>query len=305
MTIGNIPKNIRSKPSRRGYILLGYLPTTRLEHITNKAARRRMLANLFHSCMHQILRPLETAGVEGIKMKSGDGVIRRTHPILASYIGDYPEQTAVTSVKNGECPTCEVDHNELGSITDASQLRDLEKILDALDTLDDDDPTTFTRACRNAGIKPIVHPFWQHLPYTNIYCSITPDVLHQLYQGVIKHLFAWITSAFGAAEIDARCRRLPPNHNIRLFMKGITSLSRITGQEHSQMCRFILGLIIDIRLPNGASQSRLLRAVRALLDFLYLAQYPCHSTETLQLLEDSLLKFHENKGIFTELGIRE
>lgn len=166
LMIRNIPKQIRSKPSCRGYILLGYLPTTWLEHITNKAAQQRMVANLFHACMHHIMKPLEEAGVEGIEMSSGDGMVRQTHPILANYVGNYPEQTAVTSVKSGECPTCDITHNELGNI-EASQLHDLEAILDALDTVDDDDPTTFTHACQDAGIKPIVHPFWWNLPYTN------------------------------------------------------------------------------------------------------------------------------------------
>jgi hypothetical protein len=59
--------------------------------------------------------------------------------------------------------------------------------------------------CSNAGIKPVVSPFWRDLPFVNIYQSITPDILHQLYQGVIKHLVHWLISAFGAAEIDARC----------------------------------------------------------------------------------------------------
>lgn len=39
MTIGNIPKDIRRKPSRHAHVLLAYLPTTRLDHVTNKAAR--------------------------------------------------------------------------------------------------------------------------------------------------------------------------------------------------------------------------------------------------------------------------
>jgi hypothetical protein len=38
LTIGNIPKSIHRKPSRGAQILLAYLPTTKLEHIQNKAA---------------------------------------------------------------------------------------------------------------------------------------------------------------------------------------------------------------------------------------------------------------------------
>src|SRR5208282_1418779 len=63
LTIGNIPKEIRRKPSLRAYVLLAYLPTTRsvklqfffvvrltsflrLENVTNQAQRRRLLTNL-------------------------------------------------------------------------------------------------------------------------------------------------------------------------------------------------------------------------------------------------------------------
>ncbi|KAJ7847346.1 hypothetical protein B0H14DRAFT_3676386 [Mycena olivaceomarginata] len=285
MTIGNIPKEIRRKPSRRGYVLLGYLPTSRMKNIKNKSARRRILGNVFQACMAHILAPLKEAGKTGIPMTSGDGVTRRGHPIYATFVGDYPEQVLVTAVKTGECPTCEVPRDELGEDTDFP-LRDLEAILTALDALDEG-PTIYAQACADAGIKPIYHPFWEGLPYTNIYRAISPDILHQLYQGVIKHLIAWVTACSGEAEVDARCRRLPPNHNICLFLNGITSLSRVTGKEHDQISRFLLSLVIDIQLPNGHSSSKLVGAVRALLDFVYLAQYPMHTSETLAHLDNA------------------
>ncbi|KAI0069666.1 hypothetical protein K474DRAFT_1632668, partial [Panus rudis PR-1116 ss-1] len=59
LTIGNLPKEIRRKPSQRGQVLLGYLPTTKLEQITNASARRRMLANLFHASTREVLAPLK------------------------------------------------------------------------------------------------------------------------------------------------------------------------------------------------------------------------------------------------------
>lgn len=39
MTIGNIPKEIRRKPSKHAHILLAYLPTTCLTHVSNQAQR--------------------------------------------------------------------------------------------------------------------------------------------------------------------------------------------------------------------------------------------------------------------------
>ena len=55
------------------------------------------------------------------------------------------------------------------------------------------------------GIKLIQDPFWLNLPYINIYEAITPDILHQVYQGIFKHVLKWIYAACGEAEIDARC----------------------------------------------------------------------------------------------------
>ncbi|KAJ7602632.1 hypothetical protein B0H17DRAFT_1342294 [Mycena rosella] len=265
MTLGNIPKEIRRKPSRRGYVLLGYLPTSKMKNIKNKAARRRILANVFHACMW-------------------GWITRRGHPIYATFVGDYPEQCLVTAVKTGECPTCEAPRDRLGEET-LFPLRDLENILAALDTLDAG-PTIYAQACADAGIKPVYHPFWEGLPYTNIFRVITPDILHQLYQGIVKHLIAWLKATYGEAELDARCRRLPPNHNIRLFMNGISDLNRVTGKEHDQISRFILGIIIDIQLPNN------------------LSPYPMHTSETLAHQANALWRFHENKSIFVDLGVR-
>ncbi|KAJ7697770.1 hypothetical protein B0H14DRAFT_3100321 [Mycena olivaceomarginata] len=199
------------------YMTIGNIPKE-----IRREPSRRILANVFHACMAHILAPLKDAGITGIPMTSGDGVTRHGHPIYATFVGDYPEQALVTAVKTGECPTCEAPRDMLGEDSDFP-LRDLEAILTALESLDEG-PTIYARACEEAGIKP----------------AIGPDILHQLYQGVVKHLISWLKECCGEAEIDARCRRLPPNRNIRLFMSGISNLSRVTGKEHDQISRFLL-----------------------------------------------------------------
>ncbi|KAH8084372.1 hypothetical protein BXZ70DRAFT_900453 [Cristinia sonorae] len=178
----------------------------------------------------------------------------------------------------------------------------LEAVLDALETVD---LLARKRACKAAGIKPIYRPYWQDLPYADPFLSITPDILHQLYQGVIKHLVAWIKTVFSQTEIDARCRSLPRNHHVRVFTNGITNLYQLTGREHADIARILLGLVADMPLPGGASSAQLVRAVRAMLDFLYLSQYPVQTSETLSMLQDALTRFHDNKQIFIELGVRD
>ena len=99
LTIRNLPKDIRCKPSCWGQILIAYLPTTKLKHVTRHAAQCQMLLNLFHSCMKKINQPLEDIGINGITMADGNGVLCHIHPILAVCVGDYPEQVLVTCTK--------------------------------------------------------------------------------------------------------------------------------------------------------------------------------------------------------------
>jgi hypothetical protein len=71
------------------------------------------------------------------------------------------------------------------------------------------------------------------------------------------------------------------------------------------MCAIILGGFVDLPLLGGLNSLRLVKAVRAMLNFLYLAQYTSYTNETLHQLQDSLAEFHNNKPIFVDLGIRE
>jgi len=203
VTIGNIPKDIRRKPSRRAHILIAYIPTSKLEGMDNKAARRRALANLFHSCLRHVLGPIALYGETGIDMVSGDGVWYRCHPIFACFVGDYPEQTLVTCTYYGRCPKCQVPPNQLGELS-AFPSRDYQEAIEVY-SLAGGDVRPFHAACREAGLKPVYRPFWETFPLVNVYLSITPDVLHQLLQGVMKHLISWLTSSstFGPSEVDA------------------------------------------------------------------------------------------------------
>lgn len=55
VTIGNVPKEIRRKPTTNTYVLLGYLPVTDLEHMDGNTSHQCAVNNLFHTCMCQIL----------------------------------------------------------------------------------------------------------------------------------------------------------------------------------------------------------------------------------------------------------
>ncbi|KAH9916351.1 uncharacterized protein B0H18DRAFT_884910 [Fomitopsis serialis] len=145
----------------------------------------------------------------------------------------------------------------------------------------------------------VKQPFWADLPYTDIHLSITPDILHQLYQGVFKHLVSWCQDLLSPDELDNRLRCLPQAFGIRHFKNGISSLAQISGKERKEMARVLLGCLIG-KIPKPV-----MLAFRSILDFIYLAQYPTHDDDTLQYMQDALNTFHKHKGVLVELGIRD
>ena len=148
ITIGNIPKEICCKPSNWAYILLAYLPTIRLENISNKASQRHLLANLYHSCHGWIIQPLLNAGQSRIFMRSGDGLTLQIHLILACTVDDYPEQVLTTCILTGQCPSCQTLRTKLGEYRcdEVPDLHDLTSILEALDSFEEN-PGGFLQIC--------------------------------------------------------------------------------------------------------------------------------------------------------------
>ena len=88
LTIGNIPKEIRRKTSLQGQLLIGYLPVASLKHITDDDKRRRMLANLYHACMRDLLKPLKQVAKEALENKASVSAIGDLYVLpYASEIG--------------------------------------------------------------------------------------------------------------------------------------------------------------------------------------------------------------------------
>ncbi|KAJ7778045.1 hypothetical protein DFH07DRAFT_865567 [Mycena maculata] len=141
-------------------------------------------------------------------------------------------------------------------------------------------------------VAGIHRPFWEGFPLTNISLSLTPDVLHQLYQGVFKHLISWCQSLMTEAELDARIRTLPPAF-------GISLLSQVSGKERKAMARILLGCLVG-KLPVKG-----IRACRAILDFIYLSQYSTHDDGTLASLRDALDIWHAKRDFFIDATIRQ
>ncbi|KAF7333807.1 hypothetical protein MVEN_02337600 [Mycena venus] len=277
LSVGNLSKATRSKPSERATVLLGYIPVCKL-NCFSKQNRSAAGYQLFHRCMRIMLDSLVSAGNDGVDMLCADGRMGRVYPILAAYIADYPEQCLVACCKENRCPKCLVDPERRGmpvysALRDPEQtIRLMKKVAKGLA------PKEFDVQ----GLRP-ADPFWKDLPHCDIFQCFTPDILHQLHKGVFKeHIVSWATQSLGGSdtaneeEIDFRFRTMPSHPGLRHFKLGISLVSQWTGNEFKQMEKIFLGVI------NGAADPAVIRA-----------------------LEDAWRLFHANKDVFLTNGVRD
>jgi hypothetical protein len=292
-TIGNISKDVRRRPSQHATVLVGYIPVSDLHCFSNENARSEAGWQLFHTCMASIVAPLKEASVKGEDMLCADGGIRRMHPILASYIADYPEQCTVTCVRESRCPVCWVPGDERADFSKRYEVRNHRQTLDALE----DHWGGYSKTIQTLGIRPTV-PFWADLPFVEISGSVTPDLLHQLNKGVFKdHILKWCRGILSDPELDRRMKGLPRYQGLRHFTKGISVIKQWTGNEAKALAKIFLPVMSGCKHPEAVS------AARCVMDFMYRAHMPELSDNDLDLLERDLAGFHDLKDVFVRAEV--
>ncbi|KAH7099434.1 hypothetical protein BKA62DRAFT_744176 [Auriculariales sp. MPI-PUGE-AT-0066] len=263
MTIGNIPKHLRRQPSMRARRLLAYLPTGKVDGTLH--------TQLFHKCM-------SLPAKKGEVFIDSRGIACTCHTILAAYVADYPEQCLITCVRYGQaCPVCDTlladfDKDEPGEPWSQG---------DTIATIDftcQQSTQEYDATLEAAGLTNVPEPFWK-----------------KLVQGMGKHLVSWLIEvANDEDELDARFQHIPYATGLHRFRDGMSTLSNVSGTEHKAIYAQLLGCIHGI-VPDDAIHSAC-----SLLDFIYVAQYECHSDDTLSSLLNALSNFHKYKGIFKE-----
>ncbi|KIK49783.1 hypothetical protein GYMLUDRAFT_106209, partial [Collybiopsis luxurians FD-317 M1] len=109
-------------------------------------------------------------------------------------VADYPEQCLVTCTKYGTCPKCLLKAGDLQLATPGERRiqRWTLKIIQKARLNESRKDTGVHALCMESDVAGGKYdPFWVGFPLVDINRCIAPDILHQLYQGVLKHLVSW------------------------------------------------------------------------------------------------------------------
>ncbi len=263
ISLANLNMNFRMKSSNHAFLLLALIPVPRFIH-RKKRFRGLLEDRLFHECLDFVLRPLKTAARIGIMMSDPLGWQRFCFTPLAAYIVDTPESTLIAGVSGKTSSVTMAMYKQFGDSfrheprTASTTLAQLQAIEETVNPWDLD---AYFKAASERRLNGVHRPFWADWPLSDPSVFLTPEPLHHWHKGFWDHDAKWCINSVGAAEIDFRFSILHPHTGLRHFHEGISSLKQVTGREHREIQRHIIGIIADAVSPD------FLIAVRALMDF--------------------------------------
>ena len=313
ITLGNFSQHLRSHPSSGSWTPIAYLPYCEWE-VVFKSTRKDdtfrgiCTSRLFHTALRHVLRPLEKAGIQGIRMADSYGNTRNCFPLLAAYLADYPEQVLVNIAPYNASPVTMAARDNTGAPerypnrTYTVVVRELHALQEEFGGEESpEDTLKYHSVATKRGLSAVREPFWKHLPHVQPHIMVTPDVLHNAHGFFRHHMVPWILELVGKEEFDARIRAMPRMIGLRAYPNGISRLKQWTGRDAREIQRYILALVLGSPKVNA----KITKALHALLDFIYIAQYQSHSNDTLGYLEDALQSFHKHKAAFWKLKARK
>jgi hypothetical protein len=317
MTVGNIHSQLRMRPTSRVQMLVALLPVPpKFQHIraVQDEQFRRIARQTLHSVIAKLLAPLlsfQIDGNHGQVWDCADGYRRVCWPFLASWIADHMEHANLQAVKYNACPKCSVPPNALGTPHQPQPLRDAERHhqclaeLDALPVGPSAERRELTNWFEQHHSRPVANVLWGY-PNANPPNLHRPDLLHNLYLGMTKHLMGWLAGF------------LKHYNRLDRFDQVWSSVSRYPGLVHprrayrqvSQWQGRELRNLVKVIYPclaaalDGCSGTerpifhRALACVRALVNFTLMCQYLSYDEATLGYLARYLQEFHDTKSVF-------
>lgn len=301
ISLANIDSDLRSKASNHLFLLLALLPIPKFIEADAKV-RGVSEARLMHKCLDFITAPLKKAAEIGIMMSDPAGMLRYCYTPLAAYIADTPEAATIAAVAGKTSHLTTASYKEFGDPychaprTASATLSQLASIQSQ--GVSPNNIKMYAKEAMSYRLNGVHDPFWRDWPMAQPYVFLTPEPLHHWHKQFWDHDVKWCIRVLGSAEINFRFSVLHPCTGYRHFAEGIANLKQVTGREHRDIERYLIGTIA------GAVPRSFLIAVRALMDFRYMAQAPQISDAECNRIQQSLALFHEHKQAILDAGAR-
>ncbi|KAG2085487.1 hypothetical protein BD769DRAFT_1632797 [Suillus cothurnatus] len=156
----------------------------------------------------------------------------------------------------------------------------------------------FQKAAKAIYLSGVHMPYWHDWMYACPSVFLTGEILHTGHKFFFDHPLNWVKETVGNNKLDACFTVQHKRVGTRHFANGVTHVKQMTGREHRDIQRTIVASIA------GAAPPRFIRAICALVDFIYLAQNPVHSPNSLNSMARALSDFHSFKDAIVDAEAR-
>ena len=299
LSLANIVSEVRMKASSHAWMCFCFIPVVKFE--VHSSFQSILSARLWHACMDKALARCKDAATTGCFMADPSSRLRWSFPLLAAWIADLPEQHLISAVANSTSPLSHAVTNQFGEAFCHPPRHGQETIKLIQELSSRVDPwklDLFQEKGKELGLIGVHMPFWRDWYLADPFHFLVPEILHTCHKFFYDHPLQWCINAVGAVELDSRFKSLHPRVGFRHFGNGVTHAKQMTGREHRDIQRSIIAVIA------GAVPPRFLRAIRALIDFIYQVQSPLLTGSAIVSFVDSLQEFHEEKASITDAGAR-
>lgn len=300
LTISNIHAAVRQKASSQAWLCIGFLPIP--EFAVHSETQTLLAARIWHRCLDIITASLKDVAVDGTIAVDPSGMRRYIFTPLVAYTADLPEQQLIACVSKNSSPVSTATLDSFGDGDDDPPPRTGVDTLTLITTVcGKHDPwrlPEFLDEAKANGLSGVNLPFWRNWNMTDPSLFLAPEILHTCHKYFYDHVLVWCKAVLGAEELDRRFRCLHKRVGYRHFASGVTHLNQMTGREHRDIQRSIVAVIA------GSVSPGFLRAIRATIDFIYIAQFPAHTKSTILAMTSALREFHENKQHILDAGAR-
>ena len=265
VTVGNLPKRLRSKKS--GMEPVAYIPPLEASEAERNREEFRLRRRAFlHACIKEIVRPLAAVHLLGGEVMETGGLVRRVLPLLAVVVADNEEKGRLSLCYHKHnsampCHQCEVPLESMGNtvLTSTTPF--------SLRTVEDSKrkrETYLQRQAAGAGkgalealcVVPSMHldvdnGFWA-MPDFDIHQGLPPDRLHDADLGVTQWLVTNLLaklSKVAKLELDKRLRAMtsPPIAGVKSFgAPGLTGLQRLEGAHYRALTQLLPIALVNL-----------------------------------------------------------
>ena len=313
MSVGNIPSKHRNKPLTAAWRLLALLPIRPKRASgskTNINDEKTSALETVQMVLDKVLGELHSLWNNGMRITCPDGKIRIGHPVMAGWLGDYPEYIKLFTSSYMSCPTCITPRHEMDAHssmpiahrqfnpgllrTAVARYRELQEVkinfkrtepehIHAKTEIEAIEEWSTTQRIR------LVDNLLFRLPHSSPTALWKPDLLHTMDLGLIKHALEWMYNM-----LDEHGKGLPDlydvtwmsvSHHPSIFVpkKKYRSVKQWSGKEYRNAASIMLAVLEATLNPYPADDiqqeifDKSMDCIAAILNFYLMAQYNSHT----------------------------